>query len=283
MAKIIGKKIIRLEQVDSTNSYLKNRKQLLQQHGLVVITKKQTAGRGRAGRKFLSLPEKNLTFSIVLHPNLPLAEVQIFALLAGIVVARVLDNYFSNIRLKWPNDVLVRERKICGILLETDVIPEHNFPVLILGIGLNTKGGLIDYPDELQSIITTMELESASSSKLTNTPGNLPLIDNETVLQQLLTELEQSLEDFSFCPSVTHNNEVINDGRAALLKEWLQRADAIGRKVRSLNKKEEQKKHPGTVGIIEGMSREGFLLIRTANGHLITHVTGDILEIKGDK
>jgi len=123
MSEKIGNHIIRLKEIDSTNTYLKDRNELLQRHGLVVIAEMQISGRGRAGRKFTSVRGNNLTFSVVLHPYLPLEEIQIFALLAGVTVARVLENYVKKIRLKWPNDVLVNEKKICGILLETITIP----------------------------------------------------------------------------------------------------------------------------------------------------------------
>ena len=141
----IGNRIIRLDEVDSTNSYLKGRNDLLQHHGLVVIADMQTSGRGRVGREFVSLRGKNLTFSVVLHPELPLGEIQVLSLLAGVAVSRVLEKYLNKIRLKWPNDVLVCEKKICGILLEAITIPEQSFPVLMMGIGLNTKGCINDY------------------------------------------------------------------------------------------------------------------------------------------
>ncbi|MCS5545803.1 MAG: biotin--[acetyl-CoA-carboxylase] ligase, partial [SAR324 cluster bacterium] len=74
MSEKIGNRIIRLHEVDSTNSYLKGRNELLQQHGLVVIADMQTAGRGRFGREFVSLRGKSLTFSVVLHPKLSIEE-----------------------------------------------------------------------------------------------------------------------------------------------------------------------------------------------------------------
>ncbi|MEY8218144.1 MAG: hypothetical protein RPT13_07355, partial [SAR324 cluster bacterium] len=90
MSENIGCHIIRLKEIDSTNSYLKDKSELLQRNGLVVIAEMQVSGRGRAGRKFTSVIGNNVTFSVVLHPNLPLEEIQIFALLAGVAVARVL-------------------------------------------------------------------------------------------------------------------------------------------------------------------------------------------------
>ena len=283
MSETIGKRIIRLSEVGSTNTYLKDNSELLKEHGLVVIAEMQTSGRGRAGRKFVSLPDKNVTFSVVLHPGLALGEVQVFALLAGIVVARVLENYIEGVRLKWPNDVLVNGKKICGILLETITIPQQNFPVLILGIGLNTKGFLKEYPQELQKIVTTLEAEIYQNSNVINGTEDQPALENETVFQLLLSELECCFAEFS--NNTTANREVgyLINARSALLNEWLKRSQAKGRKVRSLNNVEEQPKGSGTVGTIEGLTKEGYLQIRTETGEIMTHVSGDILEIREEE
>jgi len=283
MSETIGKRIIRLSEVGSTNTYLKDNSELLKEHGLVVIAEMQTSGRGRAGRKFVSLPDKNVTFSVVLHPGLALGEVQVFALLAGIVVARVLENYIDGVRLKWPNDVLVNGKKICGILLETITIPQQNFPVLILGIGLNTKGFLKEYPQELQKIVTTLEAEIYQNSNVINGTEDQPALENETVFQLLLSELECCFAEFS--NNTTANREVgyLINARSALLNEWLKRSQAKGRKVRSLNNIEEQTKGSGTVGTIVGLTKEGYLQIRTETGEIMTHVSGDILEIREEE
>ena len=284
MSEKIGNRIIRLDEVDSTNSYLKGRNDLLQQHGLVVIADMQTSGRGRVGREFVSLRGKNLTFSVVLHPELPLGEIQVLSLLAGVAVSRVLEKYLNKIRLKWPNDVLVCEKKICGILLEAITIPEQSFPVLVMGIGLNTKGCLNDYPEELQDIVTTIESEISRNFKIFSKTETVPDLENETVFQQLLLELECCMEEFS---GGSENLCELNNsasGYSALLQEWLQRAQAIGRKVHSLrDAEEEMAKDTGTVGTIEGLTKDGYLQIRTETGHIMTHVSGDILDMRGGK
>ena len=283
MSEKIGNRIIRLDEVDSTNSYLKGRNDLLQQHGLVVIADMQTSGRGRVGREFVSLRGKNLTFSVVLHPELPLGEIQVLSLLAGVAVSRVLEKYLNKIRLKWPNDVLVCEKKICGILLEAITIPEQSFPVLVMGIGLNTKGCLNDYPEELQDIVTTIESEISRNFKIVSETETAPDLENETVFQQLLLELECCMEEFS---GGSENLRELNNsasGYSALLQEWLQRAQAIGRKVRSLSDAKEMAKDAGTVGTIEGLTKDGYLQIRTETGHIMTHISGDILDMRGGK
>ncbi len=280
MSENIGCHIIRLKEIDSTNSYLKDKSELLQRNGLVVIAEMQVSGRGRAGRKFTSVIGNNVTFSVVLHPNLPLEEIQIFALLAGVAVARVLENYVKNIRLKWPNDVLVNEKKICGILLETINIPDHSFPVLIMGIGLNTKGCPNDYPEELQNIVTTIESEMSPISDISSKTESAPVLNNESIFQQLLLELDSCLGKFSLVSANTQNSYKTTSVRSSLLQDWLQRAKALGRKVCSLNNVEERVKDSGTVGIIEGLTREGYLQIRTDSGEILTHVSGDIFDMK---
>ena len=280
MSEKIGCHIIRLKEIDSTNSYLKDKSELLKRNGLVVIAEMQVSGRGRAGRKFTSIIGNNITFSVVLHPNLPLEEIQIFALLAGVAVARVLENYVKNIRLKWPNDVLVNEKKICGILLETINIPDHSFPVLIMGIGLNTKGCPKDYPEDLQNIVTTIESEILAISDISSKTETAPFLNNESIFQQLLLELDNCLEKFSLVSANTQNYDKTTSGRSSLLQEWLQRAKALGRKVCSLNNVEERLKDSGTVGIIEGLTKEGYLQIRTDSGQILTHVSGDIFDVK---
>ena len=283
MSATIGNRIIRLSEVGSTNTYLKDNSELLKEHGLVVIAEMQTSGRGRAGRKFVSLPDKNVTFSVVLHPGLALGEVQVFALLAGIVVARVLENYIEGVRLKWPNDVLVNGKKICGILLETITIPQQNFPVLILGIGLNTKGFLKEYPQELQKLVTTLEAEIYQNSNVINGTEDQPALENETIFQLLLSELECYFAEFSNNTTANREAGYLINARSALLNEWLKRSQAKGRKVRSLNNIEEQTKGSGTVGTIVGLTKEGYLQIRTETGEIMTHVSGDILEIREEE
>ena len=283
MSEKIGNRIIRLDEVDSTNSYLKGRNDLLQQHGLVVIADMQTSGRGRVGREFVSLRGKNLTFSVVLHPELPLGEIQVLSLLAGVAVSRVLEKYLNKIRLKWPNDVLVYEKKICGILLEAITIPEQSFPVLVMGIGLNTKGCLNDYPEELKDIVTTIEYEISRNFKIVSETETAPDLGNETVFQQLLLELECCMEEFS---GGSENLRELNNsasGYSALMQEWLQRAQAIGRKVHSLRDAEEMAKDTGTVGTIEGLTKDGYLQIRTETGLIMTLVSGDIIDMRGGK
>ena len=165
-------------------------------------------------------------------------------------------------------------------MLEAITIPEQSFPVLVMGIGLNTKGCLNDYPEELQDIVTTIESEISRNFKIVSETETAPDLENETVFQQLLLELECCMEEFG---GGSENLRELNNsasGYSPLLQEWLQRAQAIGRKVHSLRDAEEMVKDTGTVGTIEGLTKDGYLQIRTETGHIMTHVSGDILDMR---
>ena len=162
-------------------------------------------------------------------------------------------------------------------MLETISIPEQHFPILIMGIGLNTKGSYKDYPDELKKIVTTLEFEMLRNSD-TKPDLKASLIKNDTIFHKLLRELERCLEEFSEIKKIAGNKKII-DGRSALSKEWLDRSRAKGRKVCSLYNNNVQRNSKGELGIIEGLTSEGYLQIRTESGNILTHVSGDIIEL----
>ena len=150
---------------------------------------------------------------------------------------------------------------------------------LILGIGLNTKGLLKDYPIELQDIITTLEEEILSNPNfIKRYKKELPL-KNEKIFQEILTELDSYFKNFNKEKnnSMSTKNSYLN--QKLLIKEWLERSQAIGTKVRFFENNVENKNHENT-GIIEGLTNEGFLKIKSHSGKIITHVAGDVIEIK---
>src|SRR5690606_1606672 len=107
--------------------------------GSVVLADYQTAGRGRLGRVWEAAAGQNLLFSLVLHPPLARDRLGLITLTAALAIADVLAEMVQPLRvgIKWPNDILVEERKCCGMLLESAMtVPSTNRPVVILGIGL---------------------------------------------------------------------------------------------------------------------------------------------------
>ena len=144
----IGKVFVELDTVDSTNKYAAELNALSKvQHGTVILAHEQTAGRGQRGRNWLSGAGKDLAMSVVLHPGKLRAENQF--VLSKVIAVAVLDLVRSElkwnaglgggeVKIKWPNDILVERRKVAGILIKNDIIG----PLVVgtvVGIGLNVN------------------------------------------------------------------------------------------------------------------------------------------------
>lgn len=133
-------RLFRLDETDSTNNYL--RKLLAEgrvPEGSVVVTRSQTAGRGQVGNSWESEPGKNLTFSMVIYPDFILSNQQFtISQAVSLAVKELLDEYVSDVSVKWPNDIYWRDRKICGILIENDLLGSY-ISQSIIGIGINVN------------------------------------------------------------------------------------------------------------------------------------------------
>jgi BirA family biotin operon repressor/biotin-[acetyl-CoA-carboxylase] ligase len=172
----LGKNIVFMPECHSTNTYALQ----LCQHsafapeGTVVITDNQTAGRGQRGNNWITEPGKNLTFSVVLNPAFLNTNDQFFL---SVFTSLALKDFLqakgcSGIRIKWPNDIYVESKKICGILIE-NVVYANRFSYVVIGIGLNinqiefavdTATSLclsvdrsFDLPSEFEALLTFLE------------------------------------------------------------------------------------------------------------------------------
>lgn len=158
----IGRSLICLESVDSTNSEIKRRDQG-DREGTVVFSEEQTAGKGRQGQVWLSPKGKGLWMSILLKPHLSVEKIPQLNLVAAAAIALSLDNADScldkKVLVKWPNDLFLNGKKICGILTETH-LRENAARSVILGIGLNVNLEEEDFPPELKGIATSLLLET---------------------------------------------------------------------------------------------------------------------------
>ena len=142
-------------ETDSTNQRAKEE----MKEGLLVIAEKQSAGRGRLGRRWFS-EEGGLYFSLVISPGLPIDDLPKITLLSGVAVCEALS--FANAKLKWPNDVLVNGKKVCGILSE--IGGEVDSPLVIVGIGINVNNPV---PEELREKATSlMEITGKKLSRV---------------------------------------------------------------------------------------------------------------------
>jgi len=180
--RLIGREIRFYTRVGSTNEIIK--RMLIDEklkEGTVVVAGRQEKGRGRLGRRWES-PRGGLWFSLLLSPNLPLTRVALLSLVFAVAIARGLENFISHkIKIKWPNDIYVEDKKIAGILLELSG-EFDGADYVIAGIGVNVNIKSSDFTRDLKDTATSL-LEQCSES-----------FDNSEVLIRML----QSIEDYYF-------------------------------------------------------------------------------------
>lgn len=141
------------DEIDSTNSYLLHRKDFLDR--ILVIADFQTAGRGRFNRKWYSNPGENLMFSIGLK-NVDLADLPKLSFITSLSVQEAIEETLNlQLKIKWPNDLISDNKKVCGILIETQIQNIEKTKVVI-GIGINVNQ--TNFPDEIKDKSTSLKL-----------------------------------------------------------------------------------------------------------------------------
>jgi BirA family biotin operon repressor/biotin-[acetyl-CoA-carboxylase] ligase len=202
----------------------------------VVIAERQTRGRGRAGRAWLST-DGGLYLSIVLRPPLPPQSAPPLTLAIGLGIADAMDRLGARVRLKWPNDVLAEDRgerrKLAGVLTEMSTSGskiEH----LVVGIGLNLSAEVL--PPEIAEIATSLR-------RVTGLAHERP-----AVIEALLAALERRYRAF------------VEGGALATVVAFRQRVDYIGRRVSVSNGEERVE------GVAEAIDDEGALIVRDERG-----------------
>lgn len=148
----VGKNLVFVPECHSTNDLAL---QLCQRsgatEGTLVITDHQIKGRGQRGNSWQAEPGKNLTFSLILRPSFLAVKDQFFLnIIASLSIADFLSQHISNVKVKWPNDVMVNNRKICGILIENQ-LRGNSFDHVVMGIGcnINQRNFSIETPTSL--------------------------------------------------------------------------------------------------------------------------------------
>jgi BirA family biotin operon repressor/biotin-[acetyl-CoA-carboxylase] ligase len=193
--KRIGSNIHFFEKVDSTNDVAFQLARSGVPEGTVVIADCQTKGKGRLKRQWQSPPCCNIYTSIVLRPAIdPILAPQI-TLMTGVAVADLLSVYCpDNVTLKWPNDVQIRGKKVCGILTEMRASAAKGVEFIIVGIGINVNIERVDFDESFGDIATSLKGETGS--EISRLDLTVKLFDNlEYLYASLLTEGFGSLKD----------------------------------------------------------------------------------------
>ena len=156
--KIIGKNLIVLDSVNSTNDYLKKLGNEGCENGTVVAAREQTRGKGRLGRTWQSKKDDGIAFSVLLRPNVAPSEVSAITPLAGLAVCKAIREYTKlDCVFKWPNDIIIGRKKLVGIL--TEMSAEFDaVEYVITGIGINVDH--TSFPEEIAFKATSLLLET---------------------------------------------------------------------------------------------------------------------------
>lgn len=161
--EIIGKNMEYYPSVDSTNRVAKALAYHGAEEGTIVVAEEQESGKGRLERNFYSPRGKGIWFSVILRPNFLPKDAPKFTLMAAVAVAEAMNRFDLKAQIKWPNDILFDGRKLVGILTEmTGEIGKISY--MVIGVGINVNISRDEFPEELQSVATS--LSEMSGSKL---------------------------------------------------------------------------------------------------------------------
>lgn len=153
----IGRTVLEVAAVDSTNRLLVQLGRAGVDHGTVLLARDQTAGRGKGERSWFSLPDGSLCLSVLVRTGRPLAEVPQLTLLAAVALREAIaDVCRVDAGIKWPNDLLVGGRKICGILAEAATDTDGDLDFAVVGLGLNLAIDAASFPADLRDKATSL-------------------------------------------------------------------------------------------------------------------------------
>jgi BirA family transcriptional regulator, biotin operon repressor / biotin---[acetyl-CoA-carboxylase] ligase len=244
--KVIGRDIRVFEETTSTNDVIEKLARDGVKEGVVVFAESQTRGRGRLGRRWVSPPQKGLWFSVLLRPDLrPQETTQLTVASAAALVRAIRLATGMQPEIKWPNDILIRGRKLAGILTELHAeLDRVKYVILGMGVDVNLNAG--EFPPELRKGATSLKVEAGR-----------PIMRPE-LAAIILRELDQAYAH-------------VCAGRFAEVADaWEADCSTLGHEVviqvgaRQIR------------GRAESLGEDGALLLRTDHGHLERVIGGDV-------
>lgn len=247
----IGHKIVHYFRTDSTNTVALRMASEGAPHGTVVLAEEQTAGRGRFGRTWYSEKSSGIYMSIVLRPALAPSAAPVLTLMAGVAAQAAIERATSlKADIRWPNDLLLNGKKLCGILTEMNAEVDRLHAVVI-GIGINVNHREI--PDELRSIATSLHLEGGK------------VYSRVQVLVALLREIEH------------YYQLLLREGNQAIIDRWTAVSSyAQGKRIRVLTGNGEFQ------AVTAGLEPSGALRVRRDDGREEPLVAGEIVEVNDE-
>lgn len=241
----LGKKIVYKEVVDSTNAEVRRRAEEGENDGLLVVADEQTSGKGRRGRAWESPKGTNLYFSMLLKPDFTPDKASMITLVAAYSVATAIRKATGlDAKIKWPNDIVVGKKKICGILTEMSMERDYIHHVVV-GIGINVNEE--NYPAELEQMATSLKKEKGS------------LVLRANLLSDILLQFEKDYLTF-----------LAAENLKPFLDEYNRMLVNKGALVKVLDPKGEFS------GIAGGISEDGKLNVFKENGQIEAVYAGEV-------
>jgi BirA family transcriptional regulator, biotin operon repressor / biotin---[acetyl-CoA-carboxylase] ligase len=249
--RLLGQVVHYWDVVDSTNAALVRLSKEGAIEGTVVIADAQREGRGRLGKPWFSPPGVNLYLSVLLKPPIRLNEARFFALIGSLAIADAVEAQGVKAQVKWPNDVLVNDKKIAGVLAE---VQTHDGRVeqVVLGMGVNLNIDRLSMDRVFGDV-------AAGATSVREATGRT--IDRTAFAARLLESLEQRYFDF------------LAHGKRPLLKEWRSRS-FLGRRVTV----REEDMH--VEGVAIDLDEEGCLLVNLDDGSTVHVREGEVIPLR---
>lgn len=243
---VMGSNLEIIKSTVSTQEDARQRAELGAPEGTVIIAEEQTGGKGRMGRKWFSPYGKGIWMSVVLRPQQPLEYTSQLTLLTGVAVCRAIRKTTNvQVGIKWPNDILLDQHKISGILLESTV-EDKVVRYCIAGIGISANVDAEDYPEELRDIATSLKIAIGSS------------VDRTLLITAVLDEFEKLYQLYN------------QEGFLPIASLWEALSVTINQEV-TINTPQGVRE-----GIAVGLDPSGALLVDMGMGHIVPIISGDV-------
>lgn len=203
--KYIGKEIVNFDSIDSTNRYA-NEIAFEKPEGVVITSEEQTSGKGRLGRDWSSPSGKGIYFSIILKPQLEPSQVAKLTLIGAGAVHLALKDIGIDSQIKWPNDIVIEGKKVCGILTEMNCesnIINH----IVVGIGINANQDEDDFSEELKNKASSLKIITGKR------------INRNQLLAQVLNHFEKLYDFFKKDLDLKETIEICRENSALIGNE----------------------------------------------------------------
>ncbi|MTI71783.1 MAG: biotin--[acetyl-CoA-carboxylase] ligase [Firmicutes bacterium] len=217
----IGRKIYHFDSLDSTNIKAKKLAIKGENEGTIIIGEEQTKGKGRLGRYWTSPKGKGVWLSIILRPNIEPTKASYITQIGAAAVSKAISDMGIKNYIKWPNDIVINNKKVCGILTEmSGEINKVNY--IVIGMGINVNLNKKEVPKELKNKATSLKIESGNSVSRKKLVANI--LNNFEYLYDELIEYNTITKSIEICKS---SSALINKDIKIIRRNKTKKAKAI--------------------------------------------------------